>query len=83
MQFMKFLSMNLKCKSSVQAVSTKSPRPRVLKKTINSYHYIWLILTPPFKELTAKYKNILKVKFTLEQATKAQRRRRGISLLFL
>jgi hypothetical protein len=53
------------------------------EKTINSHCYIWLILTPLFKELTEKHKNLIKVKVTLEQATKAQKGSTGISLLFL
>jgi hypothetical protein len=31
------------------------------ENTINSYWYVWLILTPLLEELTAKYKNIIKV----------------------
>jgi hypothetical protein len=32
------------------------------KKTINSYCYVWLILTPLFEEVIAIYKNVIKVK---------------------
>ena len=83
MQFMKYLSMILMCESSVQAVSPKVTETMCFEKIIHSYSYILLILTPLFKKITAKHKNVINIKFTLEQATKAQKRSRGISLLFL
>jgi hypothetical protein len=48
------------------------------KMSVSTYSMIVLTLT---QKLLPKYPTLLKVKFTVQQATKAQRGRRGIALL--
>ena len=69
------------CRHTLKTTKHKH-NANIISKPTNAHAYIYeSVLYTPYTSYRYKIVNV-KVKFTLEQATKAQRRRRGVALLF-